>query len=264
MRWADEMRIDTPEQIGLDLELAGLGSRFVAKTVDWFWKALLSLVLLAIGLFVLALAGGANPFENPSKVLIAVLVALAYLVWLGYGVYFEARWNGQTPGKRFAHIRVIRLGGAPVDAVAAAVRNLLGGADFLPGFYFLGATLILLTANRQRLGDMAAGTVVVRERWAGEAPESEDELLKHASPEVAFTPGQLAGLAPADRVVIRSLLQRFPGMDRAGREQLAVRMAASFHRKTGFAAAPPPADGHDARAFLASLLRDLTQYLRHG
>ncbi|MBN9521422.1 RDD family protein [bacterium] len=264
MRWADEMRIDTPEQIGLDLELAGLGSRFVAQMVDWVWKVLLSLVLGMIGAIVFALLGAANPFESPSKVLAAVLVTLLYLVWLGYGVYFEVRWNGQTPGKRFAHIRVVRLGGAPVDAVSAGVRNLLAAGDFLPSFFLLGSTLILLTANRQRLGDLAAGTIVVRERWAGEGPESEDELFKDAPPEIAFTPAQLAALDPTDRAVIRSLLQRLPGMERAGRERLAVRMAARFHRKTGFTAVPPPAEGGDARAFLASLLRDLDQFVRHG
>lgn len=264
MRWSDEMRIETPEQIGLDLELAGLGSRFVAQVIDWVCKGVLSLFLVAVGVILSGLAGAANPFDNPSKVLVAVVVALLYLVWLAYGVYFEARWNGQTPGKWFAHVRVVKAGGGPCDPVAAGVRNLLAVADSLPAGLLLGAVLILLTPNRQRLGDLAAGTVVVRERHAGAGPESADELVEHASDEVVFTPAQLAAVAPADRVLIRSFLQRFLDMDPAGRDRLGVRMAAGFHVKTGYTAHATPTNGDEARVFLASLLRDYDAFRRHS
>jgi uncharacterized RDD family membrane protein YckC len=257
------MRIDTPEQIGLDLELAGLGSRFVAQVVDWVWKCLLAFFAGGLGLIILALFN-AKPVDQPSKFLVAVVVAVIYLLMLGYGVYFEARWNGQTPGKRFARIRVVRQGGAPVDGVAAGVRNLLAVADFLPAGLLLGAVLILLTPNRQRLGDLAAGTIVVRERSVGPGPEEEDELIEFASAEVVFTPTQLDGLVPADRAVIRSFLQRYREMDRAGGDRLGVKMAAVFRRKTGYTAHRPPADGDEARVFLASLLRDYEQYRRHS
>lgn len=263
MRWTDEMRIDTPEQIGLDLELAGLGSRFVAWFIDAVWKSLLSLAVVTLGLVLLTLVGGANPFEGSSKLVLALVIAILSAVWLGYGVYFEARWNGQTPGKWFARIRVVRLGGAPVDVVAAAVRNALAVVDSLPSFHLLGATVILLTANRQRLGDLAAGTVVVRERYAGDAPDSGDELLEIAAPDLRFKPAELAALEPGDRAVIRSFLQRYREMEPDGRERLAVRMAANFQRKTG-SAGRPPEDGYEARVFLASLLRDLEQYRRHA
>lgn len=263
MRWTDEMRVDTPEQIGLDFELAGLGSRFVAWFIDVVWIVLLFVVGITAGFMLIVVLSGANPFEESGLLVGALLVAGYYAVSLGYGVYFEARWNGQTPGKWFAHVRVVRLGGGPIDAAAAAIRNALCAVDSLPIFYILGATLVLLTGNRQRLGDLAAGTVVIRERYAGDAPEDSDELLDYATAEVAFTPAQLAALAPGDRAVIRAFLQRFPDMERDGRERLAVRMAARFHRTTGYAGRPPD-DGYDARAFLASLLRDLEQYRRHG
>lgn len=263
MRWTDEMRIDTPEQIGLDLELAGLGSRFVAWFVDAVWKTLLSVVIGVVGLVLLALLSQVNPFEESAKLVGALLLGLLTAVSLGYGVYFEARWNGQTPGKWFAHVRVVRLGGAPVDVVAALVRNALAAVDYLPAFHLLGATLVLLTANRQRLGDLAAGTVVVRERHAGDAPDAGEELIEDAAPDVRFKPGELAALAPTDRAVIRSFLQRYRDMDRKGRERLGVRMAAGYCRKTGYPGRPPE-DGAEARAFLAALLRDLDQYRRHG
>ncbi|QDU22872.1 RDD family protein [Urbifossiella limnaea] len=263
MRWTDEMRVDTPEQIGLDFELAGLGSRLVAAFVDGVLKVLLGFVVGTLGLVLVALLTTASPFDGSPTLVVALIAGFFTALSLGYGVYFEARWNGQTPGKWFAHVRVVRLGGGPVDATAAAVRNALALVDQLPIFYVLGATLVLLTTNRQRLGDLAAGTVVIRERYAADAPDSAEELLEYATADVAFTPAQLATLAPDDRAVIRAFLQRYPDMDRAGRERLAVRMAARFHRTTGYAAARPPDDG-EARAFLASLLRDLEQYRRHG
>ncbi len=263
MRWTDEMRIDTPEQIGLDLELAGLGSRFVAWFVDAVWKALLSVVIGVVGLVILALLSRANPFEESAPLVLALVLGLITTVSLGYGVYFEARWNGQTPGKWFAHVRVVRLGGAPVDVVAALVRNALAAVDYLPAFHLLGAVLVLTTANRQRLGDLAAGTVVVRERHAGDAPDSGDELIEGAAADVRFKPAELAALEPTDRAVIRSFLQRYDDMDRRGRERLARRMAAGYRRKTGHAGRPPE-DDDEARAFLAALLRDLEQYRRHG
>jgi uncharacterized RDD family membrane protein YckC len=263
MRWTDEMRIDTPELIGLDLELAGLGSRFVAWFVDGLVKSLLSFTVITLGLVLLALVASANPFDGSVMLVLALILGIHAAVSLGYGVYFEARWNGQTPGKMFARIRVVRLGGAPVDAVAALVRNALAVVDYLPTLHILGATFILLTANRQRLGDLAAGTVVVRERYAGDAPDAGEELLEHADPDVRFKPDELAALEPTDRTVIRSFLQRYHDMGRAGRERLGVRMAAGYCRKTGYPGRPPE-DGGEARAFLAALLRDLEQYRRHG
>jgi len=128
----------------------------------------------------------------------------------------------------------------------------------------LGALLILLTSNRQRLGDLAAGTIVVRERVAGAGPEAADELLEYASDEFAFTPTQLAALVPADRTIIRSFLQRYRRMERKGRERLALKMVDAFVEKTGYRLEEEIDDGATAREFLASLLRDLEQVRRHG
>src|SRR5262249_40975676 len=154
MRWTDEMRIETPEQIEVYLELAGLGSRFVAQMIDWLWKILVTLALGAVCLVTLALMGFGKLIDAPSNMMLALVVAVVYLLWLGYGISFELRWNGQTPGKRTAGIRVMQVGGAPIDLRAACIRNLLAVADFLPAFDLLGAVLILLTERHQRLGDM--------------------------------------------------------------------------------------------------------------
>jgi uncharacterized RDD family membrane protein YckC len=263
MRWTDEMRIETPEQIGVDLELAGLGTRFLAQIVDWFWKVLISAILLFVGSVVLVLVTQLNPIEKKSPVMIAVVISILYCLWLGYAIYFELRWNGQTPGKRFVKIRAVQQNGAPLDARAACIRNLLAIADFLPAFHLLGAILILLTTNRQRLGDLAAGTIVVRERAAGAGPETADELLEYAAEEYSFTALQLSALKPADRTIIRSFLQRFRQMDRAGRERLAFRMIDTLVNKMNYRLDVEIVDDHEARVFLASLLRDLEEFRRN-
>ncbi|OWK42239.1 RDD family protein [Fimbriiglobus ruber] len=264
MRWADEMRIETPEQIGVDLELSGLGSRFVAQIIDWFWKILFTLLLALVCGVAASLLGKVDLPDDPSVLLISVAVSLIYILWLGAGIYCETMWNGQTPGKRFAGIRVIRQGGGPIDARSACVRNFLAVADFLPGFYLLGALLILLTSNRQRLGDLAAGTIVVRERSAGAAPDEDEHLMAHASDAFRFSPTHLKALAPGDRAIIRSFLQRYEGMDPDGRNRLVFRMADGFVQKTGYVPTIDIDDSHTARAFLASLLRDLDELRRHA
>jgi uncharacterized RDD family membrane protein YckC len=263
MRWTDEMRIDTPEQIEVDLELAGLGSRFVAQLIDWFWKVFATAILALLCMIVLGVLGWGNLFDEPTTMFLAVVVTVLYLLWLGYGIYFEVRCNGQTPGKRTAGIRVIQAGGAPIDFRAACIRNLLAVADFLPAFHLLGALLILLSERRQRLGDMAAGTVVTRERVESLGGNPTDDLSAYASEEYTFTPAQLSSLTATDRNLLREFLRRHKGMEEHNWERLACKMAATFREKTGYPLETEITDGATARAFLASLLRDLETMRRH-
>src|SRR5579884_1522397 len=126
MQGPDEVRIETPEQIDLALEPAGLGSRFVGWVVDsMIWLAALLGILAAA-----ALAAGLAGFSPGRQtwtggIALALIVVLVYLLLLGYDVIFELRWNGQTPGKRLAGLRVIREGGAPIDFRSSCIRNLL-------------------------------------------------------------------------------------------------------------------------------------------
>jgi uncharacterized RDD family membrane protein YckC len=110
MEWADEVRMETPEQIELDLELAGLGSRFLAVVVDWLFEILLTLLVATPVVLVLGVLSGGKALDNPSKVLVAVALAGVYFLWLGYAIYFEVKWNGQTPGKWTVGIRAIQQG----------------------------------------------------------------------------------------------------------------------------------------------------------
>jgi uncharacterized RDD family membrane protein YckC len=264
MQWIDDVRIETPEQIDVSLELAGLGSRFVARLIDWLIKLLILAIVGILGAIVLGLLGSLSGSKAGSIYLLAFVVAVFYAFFLGYDIYFEVRHNGQTPGKRRAGIRVIRESGAPLDFRSACIRNLLAAADFLPALYFLGALLVLLTQRHQRLGDLAAGTVVIRER-ALEAPaDVTKEVEQLASPEVTFTAEQLAACFPNGRQILRSFFQRYHQLDDRPRHQLALRLAGEFLRKTTHPFGGAVLDGPMAETFLASLHRDLEKLVQHN
>jgi uncharacterized RDD family membrane protein YckC len=264
MQWTDDLRIETPELIDVSLELAGLGSRFVARVLDWFIKLGLAVVIGSLGAIVLALLGFALGSYTITAYMLGFLVAILYAFFLGYDIYFEVRHNGQTPGKKRAGIRAIREGGAPLDFRSSCIRNLLAMADFLPIFYLLGGLLVLLTPRNQRLGDLAAGTIVIRER-AVEAPaDVAVEVGRLASPEFAFTSDQLSACLPEDRHILRAFFQRYHQLAGGPRNQLARRLAEEFLRKTSFQLGTVVLDGHSAEVFLASLHRDLEKLARHG
>ena len=166
MQYEDRLSIPTPEGVDLELTLAGVGSRFVAGLLDQVvqWSVIIALMVLA---GVLRDGDGLGGAEGAAATLaMAAFVVLVFAVQLLYDVSFETLASGRTPGKRWTGLRVVRLDGAPVGFVTSAVRNLLRIVDVLPGFYGVGLVAVLASRRNQRLGDMAAGTLVVRERGA--------------------------------------------------------------------------------------------------
>jgi uncharacterized RDD family membrane protein YckC len=264
MQWNDDVRIETPEQIDLQLEIAGLGSRFVAQLIDWFVKWGLLFVIGVAALVAAALLGAVTPGQTPSVLVLTLLIALFYAFQLGFDIFFELRHNGQTPGKKFAGIRVMRERGGPVDFQASCVRNLLAMADFLPLLYLFGGVLVLVTSRGQRLGDLAAGTIVVRERAVGPPSELEEEVKRLARDEFAFTPEQLSACRPEDRHLLRSFFQRYGELEAGPRDVLARRLADTFLSKTGYQPPRRIQREEDVDAFLATLYRDLEEWARHG
>jgi len=147
--------VETPEHVTLDYEIAGLGSRALAAVVD---HLLLFLWLMAIAFIVSTMTGSARHFAG------VLWVAATFLSAWGYFALFEGLRGGQTPGKRMIGIRVVMDTGHPVNMPAALLRNLIRVADLMPGPYFVGAVMIALHPRAKRLGDMVAGTLVVRDR----------------------------------------------------------------------------------------------------
>ncbi len=265
MQGPDEVRIETPEQIDLALEPAGLGSRFVGWVVDSLvWLAVLLLILLAAA--IAAGLAGYSPGRQTwtGGIVLAVIAVLVYLLLLGYDIVFELRWNGQTPGKRLAGLRVIREGGAPIDFRSSCIRNLLRPVDTLPLFYGVGTLTALLTARRQRLGDLAAGTLVIRERALAAPADPAAVFARYASSELQFTADQVQACAPADRHVLRSYFDRNEGMEARARRRLAGRLAQMLAGRVGYEPNGVLTDLGEAEKFLASLYRDLDAWARHG
>jgi uncharacterized RDD family membrane protein YckC len=255
MSWSDNVNIETPEQIELSLEPAGLGSRFVGEVIDLLFKA--ALVLMALLGILLVSIGLRLPlgFVFWAIILISLIVVL-------YDIYFELSWNGQTPGKRIAGIRVIREGGAALDFRSACIRNVLKIADWLPAFYLLGGIMVLLTPRRQRLGDLAAGTMVIRERVTDAPVEVALEVERFATNEFIFTPDQLAACSPADRTILRAFFQRYQEMEPDPRDELAFRLSRIFLEKTAYPIVSPLRTMERVEAFLACLYRDLEKRVR--
>jgi uncharacterized RDD family membrane protein YckC len=257
MAWADDVRIETPEQIDVSLEVAGLGSRFMAQVVDWLAKGLGALFLGLLAFILLTLLGVVVEDRAVLTYLGAAGAAILYFLFLTYDVFFEVRWDGQTPGKMLAGIRVIRENGSPVDVRSACIRFFLAFADFLPIFHLLGGLLVLLTARSQRLGDLAAGTLVIRERALEMPVDPSKEVERLASGEFTFSGEQLAACTPHDRTILRSFFQRYHDLQPRARQMLALRLADEFVRKTDYQQPHAFLDWPTAESFLATLYRDL-------
>jgi uncharacterized RDD family membrane protein YckC len=159
--YEDRISVATPEGVTLEVTLAGVGSRFVAGVIDQLlrWSLLAALVALMAVLEVNL--SGADGLSGAGTV--AVIVAI-FFVQFGYDVLFEMLASGRTPGKRWTGLRVVKMGGTPIGFLASCLRNIMRIVDSLPGFYLVGILSVMFTANNQRLGDLAAGTIVVRER----------------------------------------------------------------------------------------------------
>ena len=164
--YRQHLEVETPEHVVLDLEIAGIGSRTLAAVLDMLILAGSTLAVVAV----LAIFGGYG--LTVGRLGGAILLLFGFAVWTGYFIVFEGVRGGQTPGKRIAGIRVVMDTGHAVTFGAAAVRNLLRTADFLPPPYLLGALLVAFHPRGKRLGDLVAGTVVARDRPHEARPET--------------------------------------------------------------------------------------------
>ncbi len=159
------LEVRTPESIAFSYELAGLGTRFLAVTID---LGIQIAIAFAIAFGIAEIGSHAPKSANvkddlATNIAIAFVVVTLFLVFFGYFIVFEALWNGQTPGKRMLGIRVVRDGGYPIDFTAALVRNLIRVGEFALGFYLVSMFAALLSHENKRVGDLAAGTIVVRD-----------------------------------------------------------------------------------------------------
>jgi uncharacterized RDD family membrane protein YckC len=223
VEYADRIDINTPEGVDLEVELGGLGSRFVAELLDYALKGVvlgaLAIVLFAIG----------------SGVPAAVFLVLVFGIWFGYDVLFEVLANGQTPGKKATGLRVVRTGGQPVGFVTSSIRNIIRIVDGPLTSYIAGIVSIVASKRNQRLGDMAAGTLVVRESKATRAAP--------ATRAPAAPPPQwdVSAITQEELAAVRQYLERRWSIEPEARHKLAWQLAEGLRTKV--AGAPPELQG---------------------
>jgi uncharacterized RDD family membrane protein YckC len=227
--------VATGESVAFSYELAGLGSRFFAVFIDLTIQIAVVIVAFAV-LAWIATSGGAAPDTaigragSAEKIASAILIAAAslaaFLLFFGYFIFFEWRFAGQTPGKRLLGIRVVRDGGFPLDFTGAVIRNVVRILEFGLGFYAVSALATLLSPANRRLGDMAAGTIVVRdnrfERTRSEpsryVPRERDDAV-------------VEGLSEAERDLVRRYAGRRASLNASARGALAAQIAGTVRPK---------------------------------
>ncbi|HJY26526.1 MAG TPA: RDD family protein [Pyrinomonadaceae bacterium] len=211
----DILVIETPERVPLHFALASIGNRFIACAIDHTIQ-LLAIGLIALSAFILmSFPSVEQAVSSAPKWVLAAMILVLFLILAGYFAFFEWAWSGQTPGKRWLKLRVLREDGRPITFWEAAVRNLLRTLDMMPApFYSIGLISVFSTTRDQRIGDMVAGTVVVREREA-EAPEFSqvfatpvsDPALRRSFKPVEFT-ASLSSLTDSEIQVVETFLRR--------------------------------------------------------
>ena len=239
------LEVETADHVVLRYDLAGAGTRGSAAIID----GLLSL-LMVFGLSVAAVLIGSRLPPSIATPLAGVAAFLILTSWVAYFVLLEWLWNGQTIGKRRAGLRVIGPDGEPARFTAVLVRNLVRLVDFLPGWYALGVVMIFLTPGSQRLGDLAAGTYVVR----APKPRLDWLSLRTLEPSQAVSgaaPGASVRLSGESQRLVREFVARERTLRAADRMKLAAIIARPLR------AVAPDIDEPDDTAFLHRLAASL-------
>lgn len=154
---SDDLVVSTPERVAFQYEIAGIGSRFLAQFVD---VLIIGVIQVVITIGAAAVAG----LFNAGQLAALIEVILTFVLIAGYFLISEAAWNGQTVGKRAVRLRVVGDHGEPLTIAQAVIRNLIRVVDFLPALYAVGILTMFSNRRAKRLGDFAAGTLVVRDR----------------------------------------------------------------------------------------------------
>jgi uncharacterized RDD family membrane protein YckC len=153
--------IITPENVYIDFELAGLGSRFLAFLIDFIIQCLEIILILII---IYSSDFSFSYDEEINSYITALGIVVVFLVYNGYFIFWEMLMNGQSPGKRLLNLMVIKETGEAITFFDSALRNIIRVIDFLPSFYLVGSVIMVFNRNYKRMGDMAANTIVVKKR----------------------------------------------------------------------------------------------------
>jgi uncharacterized RDD family membrane protein YckC len=227
MQFFNRITLQTPESVELEFTLAGIGNRAYALLIDYLvWGLILIGFLITWLIFSTQLADAIGILvggtEQVSLWLQAIQILISFFIYVGYFVFFEALWQGQTPGKRYVKIRVIRDDGRPAGLQQATLRALLRPVD---DTFFLGVFLIALGKREKRLGDWVAGTLVIQEeRPIASASFPVSEQAQALANQLQME-ADLSRLLPEDFAVIREYLQRSGAMTTQAKAELSRELA---------------------------------------
>src|SRR3981081_1888507 len=227
-----DLVVATPERVSFDYQVAGLGTRAIAQLID-----LLILSGILIALFFLAFAAGA--VVNSSVVATLVVIIGSFIAIFGYFWISEALWSGQTIGKKAFRLRAVGDRGEPLTFLQAGIRNVVRIVDFLPYGYGVGMVVLFANGKGKRLGDLAAGTIVVKDSdsvqlWqlqGGRVPPAPGTAPLIPAPAYApATPGELAlrRLDPELRRFVSAYARRRPELPMGLRAHLAYQVQPSL------------------------------------
>ena len=260
MGFFNRIKLQTPESVELEFTLAGIGNRAYALLIDYIVWGLIWIVFLIVWAFVSIqftdiIESWVGNNNSVQLWLFSIQILIGFALNVGYFVFFETLWQGQTPGKRYVKIRVIRDDGTPVRLQQATLRALLRPVDDL---LFLGVFFIIFSKREKRLGDWVAGTLVVEE----ERPNvSANFPLSEEAQNLADwlqTEADLSRLLPDDFAVIREYLQRREAMTPEAKYELSRRLARQIKDIIALEALPKKIT---ANVFLESVYLAYQQYL---
>ncbi len=233
----DVLTIRTLDAIDVHLARAGVGARSYAFLIDWHIRFVASLAWFLVGFY----AVGVTPQDGKAPFWLGVMLPAALIYFL-YHPVLEIAMQGQTPGKRWTHLRIVTADGAPAGVGALLVRNLFRLIDSMPAFYALGLLVMLCTRDQVRIGDLAAGTLVVYDT----------PLPAEALADVVVHDGAPARVAP----LLEEWLERWPDLEPAQRDAIALGLL----RKAG----APPGDAPHDELLRAHVRRWLDETARPG
>jgi uncharacterized RDD family membrane protein YckC len=221
MDYEDRIAISTPEGIAIEYPLAGLASRYIAALID---LAIKGTIVAAVVLIL----SGAHASDTAQAV--AVIVASFFALFV-YDVVFEVWGAGRTPGKRWNGLRVVTDDGRPIELPASSVRRLLWMVDAPLTVFIAGSVSILVTERNQRLGDLAAGTVVVRERLQSISSVTVSESVTPRTPYAVTV--DVTAITPTELAAVRDFLARRKSLSYTVRERSAERLAEAREPEVG-------------------------------
>lgn len=256
---SEQLYIETPENISFQYDVAGLGSRFLAILIDSLVQgAVYALLIFAFAISSAAAAGTSTrlPSDLGNVLAVAILIVI-FLIQFGYFIVFEIALNGQTPGKRLIGLRVIKENGYPLAVLDSIVRNIVRVIDFFPFAYGVGVIAMFTNARAKRLGDYAAGTIVVQVREQVKLsdlakPSSTQITPATAEADVAGEMPGIENLRESDIEMIESFFRRRTELRNA--EGIAVTIARAIAARMGVSASRPLNDGMEADNFLRGVV----------